>query len=173
MRVEGCSEMTDTEILTAIEQFVHAWAPAPSKVHVYDSPAPSKVHMQHDAFISDLRRLLNDYAQAALKHGDLPEKRVPHQQTPGPVSYRQALSEITDTVSSLLREKGELWPPDARQNLISTLFIAAHKSKRIVFDFEHAQQENVLLLLAERLRNTVLENSSGSGSARPESGGDK
>jgi hypothetical protein len=55
---------------------------------------------------------------------------------PKPVSYRIALRQITDAVLGELKARGEQWPSDARQDLISTLFIAACKEKRVVFDFE-------------------------------------
>jgi hypothetical protein len=55
---------------------------------------------------------------------------------PRPVSYRVALRQITGTVLEALNERGEQWNADARQDLISTLFIAAHKAKALVFDFQ-------------------------------------
>jgi hypothetical protein len=55
---------------------------------------------------------------------------------PRPVSYRVALRQITDAVLGELKARGEQWEPDARQALISTLFIAAHKAKALVFDFQ-------------------------------------
>jgi hypothetical protein len=54
---------------------------------------------------------------------------------PVQVSYRVALSQITGEVLAALRERGEQWDSESRQDLISTLFIAACKEKRVVFDF--------------------------------------
>jgi len=55
---------------------------------------------------------------------------------PVQVSYRVALRQCMDSALDILRERGEQWPPDARQDLISTLFIAACREKRVVFDFQ-------------------------------------
>lgn len=58
------------------------------------------------------------------------------QRPPERVGYRTVLRQITDAVLGELNARGEQWPADARQDLISTLFIAAQKEKRIAFDFE-------------------------------------
>ena len=55
---------------------------------------------------------------------------------PHAVSYRVALRQITGTVLELLETRKEQWPSDARQDLISTLFIAACKEHKVIFDFE-------------------------------------
>ena len=58
-------------------------------------------------------------------------------QAPPPrVSYRIALREITGTVTALLRESGEQWNDQAKQDLVSTAFISAAKSGVILFDFD-------------------------------------
>lgn len=55
---------------------------------------------------------------------------------PAAVSYRVALRQITATVLETLNERGEQWPSDARQDLVSTLFIAAARDKKVIFDFD-------------------------------------
>jgi hypothetical protein len=50
-----------------IEHFVDAWGP--------DFVAHNALRR---TFINRLRRLLNLYAEAALKHGAIPEKGMPH-----------------------------------------------------------------------------------------------
>jgi len=52
------------------------------------------------------------------------------------VSYRVALSQITDTVLQELKARGEQWEAGARQDLISTVLIAAHRAKAFTFDFQ-------------------------------------
>ena len=47
-----------------IQQFVNTWAPK----HVF----------LRSSFVDELRELMNDYAQAALAHGDIPEVGVEH-----------------------------------------------------------------------------------------------
>ena len=54
---------------------------------------------------------------------------------PGPIPYRQALAHITTTVTGVLNAAGEQWDSGAKQDLISTVLIAAAKSKQIAFDF--------------------------------------
>lgn len=55
---------------------------------------------------------------------------------PPRVSYRIALREITGTVTALLRESGEQWNDQAKQDLVSTAFISAAKAGVIAFDFD-------------------------------------
>jgi len=58
------------------------------------------------------------------------------QELPPRVPYGIALAHITGTVTALLREKGEQWNDQAKQDLVSTAFISAAKSGVIAFDFE-------------------------------------
>ena len=62
-----------------------------------------------------------------------PPKRPP---SGGRVPYDVALRQITKTVVAVLDAAGEQWADNARQDLVSTLFIAATKDKRIAFDFD-------------------------------------
>jgi len=57
---------------------------------------------------------------------------------PTRVSYRTALSDITKAVTGLLRETGEQWNDQAKQDLVSTVFISAAKTGQMVFDFNSA-----------------------------------
>jgi hypothetical protein len=65
--------------------------------------------------------------QAAPRGGKTPPSRV---------SYRVALREITFAVTDLLKESGEQWNDQAKQDLVSTAFIAAAKDGTLVFDFD-------------------------------------
>ena len=62
-----------------------------------------------------------------------PPKRPP---SGGRVPYDVALRQIVAVVVRNLSECGEQWSDGARQDLVSTLFIAATKDKRIAFDFD-------------------------------------
>ena len=62
-----------------------------------------------------------------------PPKRPPFG---GRVPYDVALRQIVAVVVRNLSECGEQWSDGARQDLVSTLFIAATKDKRIAFDFD-------------------------------------
>ena len=52
--------------------------------------------------------------------------------------YGEALRHITKTVINELSRSGEQWDDKSRQDLVSTLFIAACKEKRIDFDLTEA-----------------------------------
>ncbi len=54
--------------------------------------------------------------------------------------YRQALKHINQTVVEVLKASGEQWSSEAKQDLVSTLFIAAAKSKQIAFDFTEGER---------------------------------
>ena len=70
------------------------------------------------------------------------QKRKRDAGTPPPrVSYRTALSDITKAVTGLLRETGEQWNDQAKQDLVSTVFISAAKTGQMVFDFDSAEGE--------------------------------
>ena len=47
-----------------------------------------------------------------------------------------AIREITGTVTALLRDSGEQWNDQAKQDLVSTAFISAAKTGVIIFDFD-------------------------------------
>jgi hypothetical protein len=53
---------------------------------------------------------------------------------PPRVSYRIAFREITSAVLEVLQEKGEQWTDQAKQDAVSTVFIAAAKAGAIQFD---------------------------------------
>ena len=74
-------------------------------------------------------------------YGPLPQVALAGRKTPpGRVSYRVALRDITMAVTGLLKDSGEQWNDQAKQDLISTAFISAAKSGGIVFDFEVGEQ---------------------------------
>lgn len=52
------------------------------------------------------------------------------------VSYRVALREITEVVTGLLKDTGEQWNDQAKQDLVSTAFISAAKTGAVLFDFQ-------------------------------------
>ena len=73
-------------------------------------------------------------------YGQIPQVALAGRKTPpGRVSYRVALEDITRSVTGMLKEAGEQWNDQAKQDLISTAFISAAKSGGIVFDFEAAE----------------------------------
>jgi hypothetical protein len=72
-------------------------------------------------------------------YGPIPQTASGSRKTPGRVSYRLALQDITQSVTSLLRETGEQWNDQAKQDLISTAFISAAKAGGIIFDFERGE----------------------------------
>ena len=88
---------------------------------------------------SDLARQLAESIEASQKraakiqqNGNAkPKPTLP----PSAIPYRQALAHITSTVTGVLNQAGEQWTADAKQDLISTVLIAAAKSKQITFDF--------------------------------------
>jgi hypothetical protein len=70
-------------------------------------------------------------------YGPIPQVALAGRKTPpSRVSYRTALRDITMAVTGLLKESGEQWNDQAKQDLVSTAFIAAAKAGGIVFDFE-------------------------------------
>jgi hypothetical protein len=68
----------------------------------------------------------------------IPASAVPPKRPPsgGRVPYDVALRQILKTMIRTLDEFGEQWGCEAKQDLVSTLFIAAVKDKRIAFDFD-------------------------------------
>jgi hypothetical protein len=68
-----------------------------------------------------------------LPASTVPPKRPP---TGGRVPYDVALRQILKAMIRTLEEFGEQWDDEARQDLVSTLFIAAHKEKKISFPFD-------------------------------------
>jgi hypothetical protein len=68
-------------------------------------------------------------------YGPIPQAVPAGRKPPTRVSYRVALKDITQAVTGLLRETGEQWNDQAKQDLISTAFISAAKSGGILFDF--------------------------------------
>ena len=54
----------------------------------------------------------------------------------GRIGYREALKQITGAVTGTLRDTGEQWSDQAKQDAVSTLFIAAARAGMIVWDFE-------------------------------------
>ncbi len=76
--------------------------------------------------------------KAAPEIVPMPAAKSPLRPTPpavGRVSYRDALRDITTVVTGVLKEQGEQWNDAAKQDLVSTVFIAAGKTGQIVFDF--------------------------------------
>jgi hypothetical protein len=70
---------------------------------------------------------------ATIPASPAPPRRPP---TSGRVPYDVALRQITRVVVAALNEYGEQWDDGCRQDLISTLFIAATKDKKISFPFD-------------------------------------
>jgi hypothetical protein len=61
---------------------------------------------------------------------------APPRRPPGKVPYDVALREIVRVVRKNLEDCSEQWSDEARQDLVSTLFTAAAKEKRIAFNFD-------------------------------------
>jgi hypothetical protein len=73
-------------------------------------------------------------------YGPVPQALPGSRKTPPcRVSYRVALREITFAVTGLLKESGEQWNDQAKQDLVSTAFISAAKSGVIIFDFPEGE----------------------------------
>jgi hypothetical protein len=70
---------------------------------------------------------------SAMPAPPAPPKRPP---SGGRVPYGVALRQITRVVVDVLNETKEQWDDESRKSLVCTLFIAAHKEKRIAFDFD-------------------------------------
>lgn len=61
----------------------------------------------------------------------------------GRVGYREALREITGAVTGTLRDLGEQWSDQSRQDAVSTIFIAAAKAGMIAWNFEAPKEREV------------------------------
>lgn len=70
---------------------------------------------------------------SAIPAPPAPPKRPP---SGGRVPYGVALRQITRVVVDVLKECGEQWSDGARQDMVTTLLIAAAKDKKIDFCFD-------------------------------------
>lgn len=74
--------MVDLQV--EIEKFVQTWGPDPDKHAAV-----------RDAFIRKLRALLNSYAQAAIKHGNVPEVGKPHVERGQELKTREEFEQLS------------------------------------------------------------------------------
>lgn len=93
-----------------IELFVEAWAPQRER--------------DYHGFVEHLRRLLNAYAEAALQHGSLPEKGVPHDHV------RAAAPELLDALKAMQKAAIEFIEHKRATNwgIVNDAYVAAAKA---------------------------------------------
>lgn len=92
-----------------------------------DGELPAPIRTSHKP--ADHERGTGTHGPAPLP---IPKLKV---QPPSATPYAVALRHINQTVVEVLNASGEQWTSEAKQDLVSTLFIQAAKSKQISFDF--------------------------------------
>lgn len=121
-----------------LEQQLEKSLEAVQRKGVMPSAGPSGTAPVNRGAIRELKPTGTDDSPAPLRK-PAPVAKASRGDLPPRVSYRVALADITKAVTGLLRETGEQWNDQAKQDAICTIFISAAKAGGVIFDFpEHA-----------------------------------